>query len=364
MSSQKEGLDKNTQKELLFDIKAWGGITQVIKEKLLDSICNQNTEIYGVNKSVLRKQISNKFDYLKNNPHSYKKLQRQLLGTVIDHVSVDNQVDQVLQPIDLCNAFEKTLKISHQGNTISRYFGKVDFDPNSTIVHSVDSSAWKNRGLLIWKSSEISVGRNPTISTDVYSILIEGIDPRFFSVDNFEPYKATQISPNELVIEYPCAGYDFLFGEFLVEEDSNENQVQEELIENGVMEIESALEEATTGYVVSRNRGEQKAFIIQHNDLTTTDDGKEPNNEAYRTKIVLRFKETLNYGLTCPNNKLGNIDYRFISGDSPYSFAVKWRIAVDGDKKKVVKKVKKNCNGANVRRSLSALPNCMVRSLK
>ena len=330
----KEGLSNATQKELLFDIKARGGLETVTKERLLEDICNSNTDLYGPPNLKLRKSVSNRIDYLKNNPTSYEKLQRQLLGTVFDYYA-----SSPIKPTELSKTFGR-LSISSRANTMSQYFGNTP--PTGVDVHIVDPLAWKNRGILIWKSKEVSVGQNPTISTDVYSIMIESIDPRFFTVDSFTPFKATQISEHDILIEYPAASYDFLFGEYGDPDDddtmSGNAQVQEELDK-----VESKLEEGK-GLVVSCNRNEQKAFLIQQNKFTTTDEGKESDYESYLTRLLLRFNEPLNYGLIYPDSKKGEIDYRFVAGESPYSCSVKWRIAVNKVKPQVVKKVKPNKN--------------------
>lgn len=227
------GLSLSTQKSLLLDIKSKGGLKSVIDKAFLEEICNKNTEAYGGPGTPLCRQVQNCVDYLKKNPQSYEMLQKQLLGSVIDRYS--------LTPTDLSKQFESLAILSskvtlmEESNNMSCFFGKVDYDD----THEVHSCAWKNHGILIWKAKEVSVGSKPTISTDIYTVMFQGVDPHFFTVEDFEPYKLTQISAKELVVEYPVAGYEFLFGQHTDENvEMGQDQFQEELQDEEKQEIE------------------------------------------------------------------------------------------------------------------------------
>lgn len=157
-----------------------------------------------------------------------------------------------------------------------------------------------------------------------------------------------QIGPSKLVIEYPCASYDFLFGDYLQDTFDNQNinmeQVQEEFNKPEQREAKVTLNAGVAA--ITQNVAEQKAYLVQHNNLTTADNGDTPDYNTYRTKLLLKFNETLNYAIIYPDQRKGAIDYRFVPGPSPYSIGMKWRIAVDNDTKKVIKKNKKNKNNA------------------
>eukprot|EP00977_Amphora_coffeiformis_P009370 scaffold2150_cov144-Amphora_coffeaeformis.AAC.3 len=81
------GLREDTQKDLLLEIKARGGLAVVVTENKLESICEDNTRSFGEPGSTLRQQVQNKVDYLRTTPPAYTKLQQQLIGAVIDHYS-------------------------------------------------------------------------------------------------------------------------------------------------------------------------------------------------------------------------------------------------------------------------------------
>lgn len=63
MTSKKEFLPNETQKEFILDIKANGSLAIVI-EKKLDSICGDNFDLYRGSKTPEHKQISNRVEYL------------------------------------------------------------------------------------------------------------------------------------------------------------------------------------------------------------------------------------------------------------------------------------------------------------
>ena len=58
------GLPEQTQKDLLLDIKANGGLTAVVSEGKLEDICNAKAETYGEPGTSLRKKVQNKIDYI------------------------------------------------------------------------------------------------------------------------------------------------------------------------------------------------------------------------------------------------------------------------------------------------------------
>ena len=338
------GLTQSTQKSLLLDLKTEGGLEAVVLGHKLEKICNSNTAIYGLPNSKLRVQVQNKVDYLRKNPKSYINLQKQLLGTAIDELPdpvfvspLKNSKADLSSPTDLSLKFDK-LAIGHMSSL--NPYGQVKHDETHVVA---TDAMWKNRGLLIWKTPAVTVGLKPTWSTAVYSLVAESVDPRFFTIDNFEPYKMTQVGNQELVYEYPCAGYDTLFGEQAEVEEGSPN-VQEELEDEEGKELETMSDK---GRVLSRNPQEQKEYLGHYNALTTTADGEEPDYSTYRAKLLLKFPDNLNYKLLAPSNSAGEISYRYVlAGDSPFSMAVKWRIAVDDREKKIVKKNKKNKNKA------------------
>ena len=272
----------------MLDIKAEGGLAKVIK-KVLEEICDNNKVAFGTPASQQRKKVQNKIDYLKNNPKSYEKLQRNLFGSIIDTYTGYNIVTYVtstpvktakseVKPINLSRDFEKISIDNRYAHAMSKLYGKVSYDD----THKVKPEAWKNRGGIIWKAQDVNVGTKPTISTDIYTLMVSGIDPRYFMINDFEPYKLTQVSPTELVYEEPCAPYEFLFGDFDEMEmaaGDNDNDVQEELEdeEKGKMETEYGL----GNLVVSQNKAEQKAYVIQQHDLTVGDNGKTPDYSTY-----------------------------------------------------------------------------------
>eukprot|EP00977_Amphora_coffeiformis_P014190 scaffold3912_cov136-Amphora_coffeaeformis.AAC.4 len=329
------GLPLTTQKQLLLDIKANGGLRSLSD---LESICDKRPGIYGDLGTSARKKVQNKVNYLKTGDKAYQRLQLKIFGSVVDQYSPTQKKRTNIEPFDLSASFHKL----HVSNTMSmsRFFGQVKYDD----IHQVKPQAWKNRGVMIWKSKDVSVGQDPTISTDVYTILLEGIDPRFFTIKNFQPFQATQTAANEIVVERPAASFDFLFGKFEGMEDEQAKQVQEELEDDEKQEVEKTVQHE--GYTISRNHVEQKAYVIQHNDLTTTDDGEEPDYNTYLEKIAFQFPESLNYQLIYPNAKLGMIDYGFTAGDDPHSCGVKFRITIEPTSKRIVKKQRKNKNRA------------------
>ena len=60
----------------------------------------------------------------------------------------------------------------------------------------------------------VNVRKDPVMLTTVHSILYNDVDPCWFQMDieDFEPYKATQIAPSKIVIQMPKCPYNFLFG--------------------------------------------------------------------------------------------------------------------------------------------------------
>ena len=86
-----------------------------------------------------------------------------------------------------------------------------------------------NHELLIWKTEEVSVGRNPTISTAVINIAACNVDTRFFTnnLGGWVPFVATQISPNKVVIEMPKAPYDFFVGDMILSSKDKEQMAFE-----------------------------------------------------------------------------------------------------------------------------------------
>lgn len=60
-------------------------------------------------------------------------------------------------------------------------------------------------------------------------------------VPNFEPFKLTQTGPQEVVLEYPCQSFGFLFGEYKEVDDIGSEQVQEELKKEEEQKIEAEI---------------------------------------------------------------------------------------------------------------------------
>ena len=189
---------------------------------------------------------------------------------------------------------------------MKNFYGMAAFDK----VHKVKPQAWKNQHVMIWKTKGVPVGKNPTISTEVYTLLIPSIDICFFDVDDFKPFKVTQTGPSELVLESPCASYDFIFEEYEEDKDNEAyGSVQEELRDNKAKELDGKRKGPV---IISRNKAEMKAFINQVNNLTTTDDSETPEYWTYCNKLLLKFKETLNDTLIYPDKCHGSVPYTFM----------------------------------------------------
>lgn len=88
----------------------------------------------------------------------------------------------------------------------------ADLDWDKELVVNLDQG-WKNCNLLLFQTLSVLIGNEPMTSTDMGTVL-RHMDKHWFSegLDNFEPFAATQISLNEIVVEYPWQSFDFLCG--------------------------------------------------------------------------------------------------------------------------------------------------------
>lgn len=290
-----------TVKELLLDIKERGGI----KLLRLETLCKDKPDAYGDRASnyPLLRAIQNKVADFKSRPDYYEREQLRLLGEIFDSYLASPPPKTSHKTEDpFVEAFGNL-------NIMNNYFGNISYD------ESVDvdaSSAWKNRDFFILKTPAVEVGQNPTVSTDVYSIMINGVDSRFFTdVDENvgELYKAIQISHNEIVVEIPAGGFDFLFGD----------------------------EEA---FVFSLNDQEQREYIVMRNKI------RKLGPSHYTSKICLRFPKgvRLDYQIIDNQQRQGGIELDFMGQDA--SLAIKWRIAVvpDNANDRVVRETVANPN--------------------
>lgn len=180
----------------------------------------------------------------------------------------------------------------------NEYFGDVSYDH---IIEVDFEKGWNNREVMVFKTSSIPVGSNPVILTEVVTVLCPGIDERFFLTDIFEPFKATQIDHDKVVVEMPVASFDFLLGP---KPNENFNYADEE-----------------GKFLASNVALEQYEYEVMCNQIISVDD-----KSSWRKKLLLKFKnEKLDFSLIDKNKRHGQIDYNFCDGPS---CCVKFCVAV------------------------------------
>jgi hypothetical protein len=330
-SDKKQGrpseLSLTAQRSLLQEIKLRGGS---IKACNITKLCDDDTDTFGLPRSTTRRAIQNQVDYYKRNPERYHSQQLDLLGDIFERLEGPSNTPTPPRstlattkasasspqiPIDLFNAM-----------SVNDYYGKVKHDFACDINYS---EGWKNHGVLIFKSPAIKVGANPVISTSVLTIIAEGVDARFFDIDDFDPFKLTQTGPSQFVVEKPAAGFDTLFplGNGDEEDDNTEN------------------------FVVSNIENEQNEYNIVRNKLVQRDSSTAPQDYShYRSKTLFRCQEgeVLDFALIDPDKREGEVDYDFIGHIDSAQLSVKWRIAFkpSKDETRVIKQQKKSKNKA------------------
>lgn len=176
------GLQLSSQKLLLLDIKAKGGLAAVCSNKNLKGICNKNKRAFGEKGTPLRQKVWNWVQYLKDHPETYQALQFQLLGLVLDDYSGKETTSDIPKEAasasdgassSTTNTVQKKKMTLAKTATNSLYamsqsYGQVEFD------HTIDvkEEPWKNPEVLIWKSNRVLVGKHPTINALVYVIML------------------------------------------------------------------------------------------------------------------------------------------------------------------------------------------------
>ena len=307
-------------KELLGDIKLAGGLHKLDLEKL----CEEKPDVYGdkLNWDLL-KAVQNLVSDFKLRPAYYKKQQIKHLGIIFDTYQATPTRKKPKTP-----ATKPSLVESFASLTMAEHFGNVNYDYTIDVD---EDNGWNHHGLFITKTPAVGVGVNPVVSTDVYSIMISGVDSRFYANDlgDFEPYAATQVGHRELVVEKPVASFDVLFGD--------------------------------DSFVFSDNEQEQNEYVVIKNKL------HKKGKAHYTEKVCLRFQSnvTLDFQIIDANQRKGAIEMDFVGQEA--SLSVKWRIAAKpNEDDRILRESVTNNNTARTkfRRHLAAAGGGMWKSTK
>ena len=294
------GLSLSTLKELFDDITESGGLHNDAFS--LRDIAFKKPEIYGTPWSTLRRKVENKVNYLKSlSPKSFQKHKAKSLIDFTDTSLYDTskpaaEVTKKPSPLPSKPLPTTINQYTFLESIMTDYYGRVPFD----FAIDRDSRPWMNRDYFIIKTESVNVGKNPIVSTAVYSICLNDIDPRWFQNDlgDWIPFKATQIGVSTIVFEKPCGPYDLLYGKKLD---------------------------------MSSNRQEQDEFNIARNQVRALDD-----RDKWRIKIKIDFGEPLDYALIDPDKRRGEMDFDFKGGLAGQGLSLVWRIAVKPQVDRVV----------------------------
>ena len=327
-------LSQSTQKSILEELKNRGGLGLVNITKL----CESDPETFGQPRSTTRRAVQNKIQGYKNNPDHYHSQQLELLGEIFERWDPPPPTSEEEEPSKSPAAPRRTpvkakkpspspsLASLFSNMSVNDYYGSIGHYDES---HNVDLvEAWNNKGAFMFVTPAIEVGDNPTISTDVLTVMIEGVDPRFFGHAEFNPFKMTQVSAHQFVLERPSAGFDTLFPP----PDDDDNKA-------------SFLSPAPPEFQVSHISQEQNEYKIARNKLVNAEGKRDLSH--LRTKILYDVgrDKTLDFGLIDSNKRRGEVEYEFI-GSMDTAVGVKFRIAFkpDQDDGRVLK-TRKQSNG-------------------
>lgn len=306
-------------KELLLDISERGGLNLLN----LDKLCKSKPDTYGdkANFSLLN-AIRNKVSDYKQRPDYYEREQLRLIGEILDTYTPPsksatpqksatpnkrNTPKRVTTPPRTTTPPKKQATSRTKEDSLALAFDKLSIMAEHFATMSFDhtvnvdlSHAWNHRELFVTKTPAVTVQADPNdqaISTHVFTIMKMGVDSRFITDvpdDSFEPFKAQQISHNEVVVQIPTASFDLLFGD----------------------------DSGSKAFKYSDNQQEQDEYMIMKNKL------RKLGKNSFTEKICLRFPKhiRLDYQLIDRSKRKGDIEIDLAGRGA--SLSVKWRIAV------------------------------------
>ena len=305
-------------KSLLQDIQNRGGL----KGLNLTDVCDNNTEELGAPGSTLRRSVQNKVGDWKRNPDRYHSDQLDTLGFLFERLESPLSLTPTPVSPPPTNKSSQRVSLSRllDNMSLNDHYGAV---PHDIALNVNFAEAWNNDGAFIFKAPAVTVGQNPSVSTDVLVVLIEDVDQRWFQFDDFEPFKMTQVSPNKFVLEKPAAGYETLRPAFETEEDWDDD-----------------------AFVVSETEQIQNEYKIARNNLLKRSDGVDYSHLRKKTLFTVESPHVLDFTLMDPDKRHGEVDYDFVA-NGKQSLAVEFRIAYKPEAEaRVVKQRRKNRNQA------------------
>lgn len=185
------------------------------------------------------------------------------------------------------------------------YYGKATYSADHVININI-KKPFHNREIFPMKTYAVNVGKNPVVSTSVYSFVVKDIDERWLTtgITNFEPYSATQISSNQIVLTMPICSYDQLFGPKPDDEGNYEQSAMKDVFLLG-----------------DEGSQDQTEFEVQRNKLDET------KPETFTVGWLLQFDkgEKLDYTLIDKDHRDGYIKWQIVGGPS---VGLMWKIAV------------------------------------
>ena len=306
-------LSFSTQRSILLAIKEAGGLELFNTTTL----CAADPDTFGPLASATRRAVQNKVDTYKRFPDRYHNQQLEILGEIFERRE---------QPFSASSKQKATPSpIPSSPPVPTNLFASMSLDPFGRVahdqVHDVNLlDAWDNSGCFIYKTKGVKVGDddgNNVVSTDVLTIVIECADARFFEVENFEPYKLTQTSRDEFVLERPRAGFDTLFP-------STEESVE---------------------FVVGATEQEQDEYKVARNRLIKPGGSDIQDFSFLRSKTLFRCGGVgdLDFALIDPEKRKGEVDYEFIGDFASAQLGLRWRIAFK-ETERFIKQRKQNRN--------------------
>ena len=306
-------------KALLQEIQNRGGL----KGLNLTDVCDTHPEELGAPNSSLRKSVQNKVGDWKRKPDRYHSDQIDTLGFLFERLEspLSSTPTPASPPPTNQSSHRVSLSRLLDNMSLNDHYGAV---PHDMALNVNFTEAWNNDGAFIFKAPAVTVGENPSISTDVLVVLIEDVDQRWFDVDDFEPFKMTQVGPNKFVLEKPAAGYETLRPAFETEEDANDDDA----------------------FIVSGTEQIQNEYKIARNKLLKRGVGSDYAHLRKKTQFTVESQEVLDFTLIDPDKRHGEVDYDFVANGQD-SLAVIFRIAYKpAAEARVVKQRRKNRNQA------------------